>query len=239
MIVMPAMPAAQEQVWHALFQVADQLPAGWALVGGQMVHLLCAERGVTPLRVTTDADAVLDIRSHRDMLERFTGLLLDLGYTSAGPSAEGHEHRWVNGPAMIDVLVPTNLGPRAQATTGATGSTTVATRGAQQALDRAELVAVQVGHTSGQVRRPNLVGALIIKAAATSVPSGDAERHKTDFTLLATMIRPSDDLSSLTTRDRQHLRHAMDAVARSTAAHQVAGWQTALRRLELALTPTT
>jgi hypothetical protein len=221
-------------VWLALFRISERFPQGWSLVGGQMVHLHCAERNAEPHRTTIDGDTVVDIRADRNMLALFTQELLRLGFTSEGVSAEGHEHRWRNGDALIDVLIPTNLG-RSQKVTGATGSTTVGTRGAQQALNRSELVEEQVGDSTGKVRRPNLVGALVIKGAAVSAPTGDPERHKTDFALLATMIRPSDNLTGLTTRDRQHLTHGIEAVQQSPAAHTVDGWQVAMWRLELAM----
>ena len=236
MIVMPPMPRQQEEVWLNLFHITERLPDGWALIGGQMVHRHCAERGAEPHRTTTDGDAVVDIRADRTMLTRFTEELQRLGFASVGASAEGHEHRWRNGMAVIDVLVATNLG-RSQKVTGATGSTTVGARGAQQALDRAALVEVRVGTRTGKVRLPNLVGAMVIKGAATSVPTGDRQRHKVDFALLATLIRPSDDFTDLTRRDRQHFTRGIEAVGNSQAAHEVAGWRTAMLRLELAMQP--
>ena len=45
MIVLPPMSVAQTASWHALLDVYERLPAGWTLIGGQMVHLHCAERG--------------------------------------------------------------------------------------------------------------------------------------------------------------------------------------------------
>ncbi|MBO0901843.1 hypothetical protein J1G42_14760 [Cellulomonas sp. zg-ZUI222] len=33
----------------------SDMPVGWVLVGGQMVHLHCAERGAAPQRPTDDA----------------------------------------------------------------------------------------------------------------------------------------------------------------------------------------
>ncbi|MCE1175416.1 MAG: hypothetical protein LWW77_12555 [Propionibacteriales bacterium] len=234
MITMPIMPAAQERVWHSLFTLCDKLPGGWTLVGGQMVHLHCAERGRQPHRATTDGDIVVDIRADRHMLAQFTSELLQLGYASDGVSAEGHEHRWRDGDAVIDVLIATNLG-RSQGVTGVTGSTTVGASGAQQALDRSELVEVSVAGRTGRVRRPNLVGALVIKGAATSAPSGDSEQHKADFALLATMIVPEDDFTGLTQRDRQHLDRGSDAARQSVVAHQVPEWETGLARLARAM----
>lgn len=236
MIVMPLMPRQQEEVWLSLFRISERLPDGWALIGGQMVHLHCAERGAEPHRTTTDGDAVVDIRADPTMLTRFTYELMQLGFTSDGVSAEGHEHRWRNGFTVIDVLIATNLG-RSQNVTGVTGSTTVGASGAQQALDRSVLVDVQVGVWPGRVRRPNMVGALVIKAAAMTAPTGDRERHKADFALLATMILPSDDFTDLNRRDRQHLTRGIEAVRASHVAHEVTGWQNAMQRLELAMQP--
>ncbi len=145
MTVMPVMPPAQERVWQALFLLSERLPEGWTLVGGQMVHLHCAERGLVPHRTTNDGDAVVDIRTDRQMLARLTAELVRLGFSSDGVSAEGHEHRWTEGEAVIDVLVPTNLG-RSQTVTGVT----VGATGAQQALDRSELVTVAVGDAPGR-----------------------------------------------------------------------------------------
>jgi len=52
-VVLPPMSAAQEQAWAALLDIAERLPSGWCLVGGQMVHLHCVERGVVPPRPMT------------------------------------------------------------------------------------------------------------------------------------------------------------------------------------------
>lgn len=71
----PRMTAAQAEAWHALFQVFRAHSQGWALIGGQMVHSLCWERGATPPRPTQDADTVLDIRAQPTMLYDFTATL--------------------------------------------------------------------------------------------------------------------------------------------------------------------
>jgi hypothetical protein len=211
------MSGPQEQAWLSLMTMTELVPTGWCLVGGQMVHLHCAERGVFPNRPTDDGDAVLDVRAQPDILVKFTEGLVALGFTSTGVSMQGHEHRWVEGDAdeqaQIDVLIPGGLGEPATVRKGATGSTTLETPGAQQALDRSELVAVEVAGTAGRASRPNLVGALVIKAAAYSV-SNDRyrSRHLIDLVVLGTMIRRSDDFALLTNRDRRHLRAASAAL---------------------------
>ena len=66
---------------------------------------------------------------------------------------------------------------------------------------------VQVDETVGTIRRPNMLGALVAKAAAFSVPGDPAkERHLTDFATLAAMGQGSDRIGQqLTARDRHYL----------------------------------
>lgn len=134
MIVLPAMPPEQTASWLGLLDLHENLPDGWTLIGGQLVHLHCAERGQFPVRPTNDADAVIDVRADPMMLATFTGALSDLGFTSTGNSAEGLQHRWGRGDASIDVLLPDGIGERARLRHGVTGSPTLSTAGGTQAL---------------------------------------------------------------------------------------------------------
>lgn len=190
---MPAMVPAQEAGWLALLEISARIPEGWSLVGGQMVHLHCVERGQFPPRPTTDLDTVLDVRSHPTVLRDFTQVLVDIGFASAGQSHQGHQHRWTRGEAQIDILIPRHLGERAEKRTGVTGGTTIAAPGTQQALDRTERLEVEVSGTTGWVRRPSLLGALVGKAATTQILiDGAAERHLADFATLAALLRVAD-----------------------------------------------
>lgn len=206
---MPPMTVAQEQAWTALLDLGDVLDHGWTVVGGQMVHLHCAERGAAPPRPTEDADAALDVRARPQVLLDFTTALVDAGFRSAGESMDGHQHRWVRDRAQIDVLIPTGLGPRGAGRRGATGGTTVPAPGAQQAIDRTAWVDVSVADRRGRVPRPSLLGALVIKAAAHSV-AGDRgrQRHVDDFSILLGLAGRSDlDARQLTRRDVERLTH--------------------------------
>ena len=86
--MLPAMPAEQTASWLALLDLYEQLDHGWTLIGGQLVHLHCVERGRFPDRATNDADAVIDVRADPAMLHTFTKPLTALGFSSAGVSAE-------------------------------------------------------------------------------------------------------------------------------------------------------
>ncbi|OUD88001.1 hypothetical protein BC477_08400 [Clavibacter michiganensis subsp. michiganensis] len=117
----PPLRRAQAEAWHALFEVHERIPTGWALVGGQMIQALCWERGAHANRPTVDADTALDVRAHPRMLMTFTTALRDIGFEPDGTSFEGHQHRWVRGEALIDVLIPRFLGERADGRRGAGG----------------------------------------------------------------------------------------------------------------------
>jgi hypothetical protein len=143
MIVPPAMPAEQTASWHGVLDLYERLNSGWTLIGGQLVHLHCAERGSFAPRPTNDADTVIDVRAEPTMLRAFTEVLTDMGFQSAGISAEGLQHRWKRGDASLDVLLPDGVGERASLRRGVTGSPTLPTAGGTQALNRTEVVAVQ------------------------------------------------------------------------------------------------
>lgn len=206
-IIAPAMTSAQAAAWHALFQVHERHPSGWALVGGQMVHSLCWERGAVPPRPTQDADAVLDVRARPRVLHDFTAVLSALGFESAGEAppvlegTRGVQHRWLKGDAQIDVLIPRFLGERADNRVGVTGGRTIAAPGGQGALDRSETIDVEVSGRTGRVNRPTLQGALVAKASALLIGEGTrADRHLNDLAILASLVTRRDRVGERLTR---------------------------------------
>jgi hypothetical protein len=149
------------------------------------------------------------------MLATFTKTLTDLGFRSAGILAEGLQHLWVRGEASIDVLQPDGIGERASRRSGVTGSPTLPTAGGTQALQRSETVRVSVAGREGSVRRPNLVGALVVRRqrSATRATLASVGTGAT----LARLLTARDFRSEvLTKKDRQRLR-AMVAAPRRTA----------------------
>jgi hypothetical protein len=171
------------------------------------------------------------------MLQRFTGTLTDLGFESAGISAEGDQHRWVRDRALIDVLLPDGVGERASNRLGVTGGPTLPTAGGTQALQRSEVVAVTVDSRPGFVRRPNLIGALVVKAAAHS-NAGDPgiARHRRDFVVLAGMVTATDfSDEKLTRKDRQRLHSIINKIKDDRELLlEIPGAMAAINRLEAA-----
>ena len=233
---MPGMTPAQTAAWRALMDLYDKLPNSWTLVGGQMVQLHCVERGVRPTRPTTDADALQDVQGRPEILLSFTTGRQETGFESAGESPEGHQHRWIMGDAQIDVLIPSTVGERAAKRKGATGGTTLETPAGKQALARSEVVEVEVDGRVGYLRRPNLIGALVSKAAAHTIfVDPDKGRHRSDFAMLASLVTAGDlRAAQLKKRDKKYLRPMIaatkgDAVAMAISPHALLG----LERLEL------
>lgn len=214
-ISLPAMLAEQQEAWQAVFEIHSAMPHGWVLVGGQAVYLHAVERNAPFVRPTKDADMALNVRAYPKMLHDFTSLLVELNFESAGESLEGHQHRWLRGHAMVDVLIPRYLGERAGGRRGVTGGTTIEAPATQQALDRSETVDVVANSATGRVNRPTLLGCLIGKAAALAIMDDPGrERHITDFLTLAAVVNASD-LRGVTYKpaERTHLANMLGYLA--------------------------
>src|SRR5699024_7551093 len=135
-VTVPMLNEKQAASWRALLDLHASHPSGWTLVGGQLVHLWCANRNSWPARPTDDVDAVLDIRGHPSALLKITETLSDFGFIPAGTTPGGHQHRWIRAEATIDLLIPRHLGNTAASRRGVGGGTTIETPGAQKALNR-------------------------------------------------------------------------------------------------------
>jgi hypothetical protein len=237
MTVLPSMPPEQTASWLGILDLYERLAEGWTLIGGQMVHLHCAEREHFPVRPTNDVDAVIDVRADPKILHAFTKTLVDLGFSASDESLEGRQHRWRRGAASIDVLLPEGIGKRARRRTGVTGRPSLPTEGGTQALRRSETVAVTVEGRDGFVRRPNLVGALVVKAAAHGNPSDPARRrHRQDFVVLAGLLRAEDfEAEGLNATDRRRLRAIVQTIeGDQELLLEIPDAQVAISRLKMA-----
>ncbi|MDQ1734793.1 MAG: hypothetical protein QOH56_1044 [Pseudonocardiales bacterium] len=211
-------PAAEEG-WWLLFELADDNRDDWLLVGGQMMYLLAAEHSAPLPRTTDDIDVVVNVRTLPGGTQWLSAWLIDRDFEEETPSADGISHRFSRpanpgpGRVVFDVLAPEGLGERTSILTVPPGRT-VEAPGATQAFDRSELVGVVVsglpkrGRRNGIVRRPNVLGALVAKAAAATEIRirQNPERDWQDAALLLTFI--SDPLAvteELTAKDRKRL----------------------------------
>jgi hypothetical protein len=131
-----------------------------------LVQLHALERGATHLRVTADIDVLGQARP-QGTLNAIDEALRAEGFELIGPDLDGYAHRYRRAHLTVDVLSPEGIRP--PATIG--GLEAVGVPGGTQALGRAEDVTVSVGGRDFQLRRPTLLGAILIKAS----PSGWAE----------------------------------------------------------------
>jgi hypothetical protein len=215
------LPAA-EQGWRLLFDLAEEEPEHWCLLGGQMMYLLAAEAGRSLPRPTSDMDVVVDLRARKRSTEWLAGWLTNRRFEldKSAFNTDQIGHRFVRdadpGPGLIifDILAPEGLSEKARLFT-VHPFRTVQAPGTTQALDRAELVTVAVtdvtgqAQTMGRVRRPPLWSALVCKAAATRIVAREnPDRDWQDAALALSMIPNPLDLSRLyTKKDRQRLRY--------------------------------
>jgi hypothetical protein len=212
-VVLKAMTPAQEESWKVLLEFYVELPAGWCLIGGQMVWLLALERGVEPIRVTEDVDVVVDIRVDQGAITRLCAWLESRGFELEGINTDGVGHRYVSstyegpGKVMFDVLAPDNMGERADLTTSPPART-VSAPGTRVALDDIQPVEIVLREQHGRVLRPSLLAAILVKAAATRIPGREnPERDWVDIGFLLSLVAdPVGAAADLSKGQRRGLR---------------------------------
>ena len=170
-----------------------------------MVFLHATEHGVTPPRVSTDLDVLVNARAVTGGVRQFVQAIEGRGFVLAGASPEGLAHRYGRDGVSIDVLAPEGLAARTDLTTTPPGHT-LQVPGGTQALDRTELLPVEFGTSRGLVPRPSLLGAVIGKAVAVDVDDApDAQRL--DLAVLLSLVEdPIAMANDLTSKDRKRLR---------------------------------
>ncbi len=156
---LPPLAGGQAESWAALIELAPTLADNWLLVGGQMVFLHEVERDAIDVRPTIDVDVVVDLRAEPTALTRVHETLRSAGFQQDPPSPDGAAHRYRRGAATLDVLAPDNIGSRAKLDLG--HGRTIEAPGTTQAFRRSGTITVEVDGASAEIRRPELIGALI------------------------------------------------------------------------------
>jgi hypothetical protein len=223
-IVLPLLAGGQAESWAALVELAPAFGDNWLLVGGQMVFLHELERQSIEVRPTDDIDVVVDLRAEPAGLARIHSALISASFDQDEPGPEGTAHRYRRFGAVIDVLAPDNIGKRAQLTLGS--GRTIEAPGTSQAFHRSGIVSVEIEAGKAEIRRPNLVGALIGKASAvakiSSQSAASRAKHLRDFDSLAQMLGPRDrataDLSKSERKLLGQLTESQDVTSLGRAA---------------------
>jgi len=202
---LPVMTGQSHQMWEALIELSEVRPGQWTLVGGQMVFLHGLENDVSPPRVSTDLDVLVNARVVTGAVRKFVLEIEDRGFSLEGVSPEGIGHRYVRGGVSVDVLAPEGLGARADLTTTPPGRT-LQVPGGSQALARTELLPARVRQSGGLIPRPSLLGALVTKAEAVGVDD-TPHAQREDLAFLLTLVPdPTSLAEAMTKKDRQRLR---------------------------------
>ncbi len=217
----PTPPGGWLHPWPNVKQIAARIgPDDWTLVGGLMVALHAAARGISLPRTTVDVDMVIHIETARGRVARIRAVLGELGYTLVEPSdaRKGHAHRFTrpvvaggSGPErladIVDVMIADHSAPKVRERLGKFPM--VAIEGGTQALSRTINARLEIDGVGVELSVPDALGAVILKSAAHLADSRDPARHLSDAAvLLACMADPFADRERLTSgSDRKRLAH--------------------------------
>jgi hypothetical protein len=162
-------------LWEAVRELVARLPGDWVLIGGLMAQLHALRHKDREVRVTIDIDVLGQARPPGALQAIDEALCAD-GFELVGPDLDGYAHRYRRAGLVLDVLAPEGI--KAAAMIG--GHKAVGVPGGTQALRRAETVTVSVGGREFALRRPTLLGAIVIKARSLMKHS-DTESQREDL----------------------------------------------------------
>jgi hypothetical protein len=224
-VPLPPLTAQLSEALEVLTVLDREVRQPWALIGGLMVLVTCAEHGRRFDRATVDADVVVGVFTHRSALRRLTSQLRGSGFDDDTPdpatSGERLAYRWRRDGVVLDVAVPPKVNEQDEPPTTVVGRKSVALPGTQQALRRTERLPVRLqSGVEGYVRRPDLLGAVVLKSIAAATDRRDEDRHREDLVMLA-------DLLALT-----GCHVAYRAFIRSKDAHRIAAATALVTRRE-------
>lgn len=199
--------------WPVLIEIATVLPpTAWVLVGGLMVQLHARAAGVEEVRPTHDVDALIDVMADGVSLTEIATTLTARGFVVVEPGwPESPVHRLRRDDDVIDVLVADHLPKHARPRLRR--HPVMAVDGGAQALTRTQRGVIEHEGGTADLAVPDLLGALVLKAAAHRADRRDRERHLRDAALLASLITDHQrELGRLQGSDRKRLRHLTNAL---------------------------
>ena len=173
-----------------------------------MVQLHGYEAGEVDLRATTDIDIVADARAGGHF-EHAVQALTEDGFELHDPGPFEIGHRWERDGVVVDLLAPDGLrdDPRVSGRVR-----TVQVPGGTQALARTEVVEVEIDGNTFRIRRPALLGAILIKARSLLVHD-DPDAQRADLVLLLSLVEdPRAAANELRGRERHWLLDAESAL---------------------------
>ncbi|HEV7482432.1 MAG TPA: hypothetical protein VGO13_04970 [Solirubrobacterales bacterium] len=194
-------PSTEEakRLWAMALDLAEAFGVGakWTLVGGLMVQLHGFEHHEDS-RPTIDIDVLGDSRQRPAMTKRIAEILLERGGEIAMPPRSNKDlgYRFEIDGEIVEILGPEGLREDPN-TLGKL--TTFQVPGGTQALKRTETVPVSLdGQPARELRQPNLLGAILIKAR---VMAKEREKFESDREDLIRLLSFVEDPRALAERE--------------------------------------
>lgn len=200
--------------WDTVIELADTLPMdSWMLVGGLMTQAHAMLAGCES-RATHDIDLLIDVMPSASNIPTVIKRLQAMGFELQEPGLRGSAfHRLRKDKLVADLLIADHL-PKGKAQAAKAGRwPMMEVSGGAQALSRKMSLAIR--HPGGKSRlcMPNLLGALVLKAAAYRSDRRDRHRHLDDVALLSSLIVDHEGTrGQLHGSDRRRLRSVADAL---------------------------
>lgn len=208
-------------LWLALVKLQKDLPAEWTLIGAQMVALHGLELGKQLPRATADADLVVNARVVGVEVSSFAVALEQAGYLLEGVDAHGVGHRFSDGRVSLDLLAPDGIDRARIDLTTIKPARTISVPGSTQALNRSELVSVSIKGREGHIPRPNLLGAILVKARAVDVDDVPESQVRDLAFLLSLASDPHEIQEELRSTERGWLRKRTELAERDARAWSI------------------
>jgi hypothetical protein len=206
-ITIEALDPAEQRLWQTVAAIAGQLGVDerWCLVGGLMVALFSIQAAQPP-RVTTDIDVLANARTRPSGTTWATQRLEAMGATLREVDGLDGQRgfRFELDDQIVDVLAPDGLGKAART---AGKLETIQIPGGTQALERTEIVEIVIDGVPSPLRRPTLLGAVLLKARALPVHSRPEDQREDIIALLALVDDPHAMRTSITQTERRWLRN--------------------------------
>jgi hypothetical protein len=197
-VVIPPLAEDGRRLWALLLSIAGEFGPDreWSLIGGLMVQLHAFEHDDGP-RPTADIDLLGGAKRSPRMTETMASLLVERGAEIVEPPRSDPDfgYRFEFEGETVELLGPDGLRTDPK-TIG--GLTTFQVAGGSQALRRTEVVLVSLeGEEPIAVRRPNLLGAILIKArVAVKKREGKYESDRQDLVRLLTYVEDPRGLAA-------------------------------------------
>lgn len=175
--------------WDTVCSIAKTIKSdSWVLVGGLMVQTHALLAGKTS-RSTKDVDMLINLMTAGASVSALVRRLEGLGFAIQEPGLRGGPfHRMKTEDRIVDILVADHLPSHRQTQARLRRWPMMEIPGGAQALDRRVLVEVHYGQQRCEIAVPNLLGAIVLKAAAFQTDRRDRGRHLQDAALLCACV---------------------------------------------------